>query len=83
MTTRQVVEKLDRVDGGICRVEEEGKCSLIKSIGPVEVGYLGQAVEKVGLQWHILVSRHIGDGCGQGTEAPALTSDWLQQRHRV
>ena len=46
-----------------CRVEEEGKCSLIKSVAPVEVGYLG--LKKVGLQRHILVSRHIGEGCGR------------------
>ena len=41
------------------------KCSLIKSVAPVEVGYLGQAVDKVGLQWHVLVIRHIGEGCGR------------------
>ena len=33
------------------------KCSLIKNVAPVEVGYLGQAVDKVGLQWHVLVIR--------------------------
>ena len=39
-TMRQVVEKMDGVDGAVARIEEEGKCSLIKSVAPVEIGYL-------------------------------------------
>ena len=79
VTTRQVVEKLDRVDKAFVELRKRESAASSRASGPVEVGYLGQAVEKIGLQWRILVSRHIGEGCGQGTEAPVLTSDWLQQ----
>ena len=62
--TRQVVDKLEEQ---MRQLQSSGrrKCSLSKSVVPVEVGYLRQVVEEAGLQRHVLIKRHAGNGCGR------------------